>query len=158
MRTASSSHAWYEPMYNSPLFPTIQIFGIFSGVALLYFMGIEAVLGAGTAFIAGGLIYHSYGKKHTPNEITPWETFRLMLRNPDEAEEKRINAAFHAADIERNNHLNLNQFASAIEALQLNHDGHDAIREYFHFADGDGDGIIDIDEFCDFIGIISEAE
>jgi APA family basic amino acid/polyamine antiporter len=151
MRKANSSHAWYQPLYRSPLFPVMQYFGILSGVTLLYFMGIEAVYGASTAIIVGGAIYYNYGKKHINPKITPWETFRLMLKNPDEAETRRISAAFHAADSERNNHLNLHEFIAAIEALELECEGHDALRAYFHAADINGNGVIDIDEFLEHV-------
>ena len=70
-----------------------------------------------------------------------------MFRNPGEAESRRILTAFHAADIEGNNHLNLHEFIAAMEALKCCDEGHDALREYFHGADEDGDGVIDIDEF-----------
>jgi len=156
MRKASTSHAWYEPLYNSPLFPIMQFFGILSGIALLYFMGIEAIFGAGTAFIVGGLIYYNYGKKHIRQEITPWKTFKLMLTNPDEVEMRRIHAAFHAADSERNNHLNLHEFIAAIEALEINNGGHDALREYFHAADSNNDGVVDIDEFLKHVDEVTE--
>lgn len=147
MRRSNTSHAWYEPSYNSPLHPFLQIFGIISGSALLYFMGLEAVYGAATAFVVGGLIYHGYGKHHINPKITPWDTFRLTFTNPSEVEHRRRWAAFHAADTERNNHLNLHEFISAMESLGFTGDGHDALREYFHAADENEDGILEIDEF-----------
>lgn len=147
LRRTVPSHAWYEPEYDAPLRPLTQIFGIISGLALLYFMGEEAFIGAGTAIVIGGVIYTGYGKKHHQQKITPWDTFKLMFRNPGEAESRRILTAFHAADIEGNNHLNLHEFIAAMEALKCCDEGHDALREYFHGADEDGDGVIDIDEF-----------
>ena len=96
----------------------------------------------------GLIIYQSYGKKHSQNQIiTPWETFRLTFTNPDEVEHRRRWAAFHAADIDRNNHLNLNEFISAMQSLGFPGEGEDALREYFHAADENQDGILEIDEF-----------
>ena len=151
LRKATPSHAWYVPTYNAPFRPYCQIFGIISGMVLLWFMGSEAYIGAMIAIIGGVIIYTSYGKKHNHPEITPWETFRLMFTNPDEVEKRRIYAAFHAADSERNNHLNLHEFIAAMEALEIDSEGHNALREYFHVADSNNDGVIDIDEFLKHI-------
>ena len=86
-------------------------------------------------------------KVHVENEITPWDTFRLKFTNPDEVEHRRRWAAFHAADTERNNHLNLHEFISAMQSLGFSGGGNDALREYFHSADENEDGILEIDEF-----------
>jgi amino acid transporter len=150
MRKATASHAWYAPSYNSPFYPFLQLFGIISGVALLYFMGIEAVLGAVTAFIVGGAIYQGYGKNHINPKITPWATFRLMLTNPSEVEHRRRYAAFHAADVEGTNHLNLHEFIAAMSALGYRGED-DSLRSYFHVVDDNGDGVIDVDEFLSHV-------
>jgi len=146
LRTSAKSH-WYEPEWKSPLFPILQIFGILGGLVLIYAMGMKAVFGGLAAVIIGVIIYQSYGKRYTHGSITPWSTFRLQLTNPDEVEHRRRWAAFHAADTERNNHLNLQEFISAMESLGFSGDGHDALREYFHAADVNEDGILEIDEF-----------
>ena len=147
LRTSAKSH-WYEPEWKSPLFPLIQILGILGGSILIYAMGSKAVIGGAAAIIIGLIIYQSYGKKHSENQIiTPWETFRLTFTNPDEVEHRRRWAAFHAADIDRNNHLNLNEFISAMQSLGFPGEGEDALREYFHAADENQDGILEIDEF-----------
>ena len=151
IRKAVPSHAWYQPEYDAPLRPLTQFFGIAAGISLLWFMGIEAVIGAATAAIVGFSIFQSYGRKHYNIEITPWETFRSMFTDPDEVEHRRRLAAFHAADLESTNHLNLREFVGAMRAL--GYDKQDfsqrsrPLRDYFHAADEDGDGIIDIDEF-----------
>jgi len=147
LRTSAKSH-WYEPEWKSPLFPLIQILGILGGSILIYAMGSKAVIGGAAAIIIGLIIYQTYGKKHSENRIiTPWETFRLTFTNPDEVEHRRRWAAFHAADIDRNNHLNLNEFISAMQSLGFPGEGEDALREYFHAADENQDGILEIDEF-----------
>lgn len=146
LRTSAKSH-WYEPEWKSPLFPAVQIFGILGGALLIYAMGMKAVIGGLAAIIIGSVIYLSYGKVHVENEITPWDTFRLKFTNPDEVEHRRRWAAFHAADTERNNHLNLHEFISAMQSLGFSGGGNDALREYFHSADENEDGILEIDEF-----------
>ncbi|MDP6562457.1 MAG: amino acid permease [Candidatus Thalassarchaeum sp.] len=151
IRKALPSHAWYQPEYNAPLRPLTQFFGIASGISLLWLMGIEAGIGALTAAIVGFAIYQGYGRKHHNIEITPWETFRIMFTNPDAVEHRRRLVAFHAADLESTNHLNLREFVGAMRALGYGEqefaERTRPLRDYFHAADEDGDGVIDIDEF-----------
>jgi APA family basic amino acid/polyamine antiporter len=146
LRSSSKSH-WYEPKWKSPIYPFFQIFGIVGGLVLIFVMGMKAVIGGFSAIFLGTIIYYSYGKRHINPKITPWNTFRLKLTNPDEVEHRRRWSAFHAADIKRNNHLNLHEFISAMEALGFSGEGHGALREYFHSADENQDGILEIDEF-----------
>ena len=79
----------------------------------------------------------------------------MMLVNPDEVEHRRRWAAFHAADTEGTNHLNLNEFIAAMSALGYFDPDDDQkftiLREYFHKADEDDNGIIDIDEFLSYV-------
>ena len=145
LRTSAKSH-WYEPEWRSPLFPFVQIFGILGGMVLIYAMAVKAIIGALAAIIIGMLIYTFYGQNHTEKPITPWETFRLQFTNPDEAEHRRRWAAFHAADTDRNNHLNLKEFIAAMVSLGFS-DNYDTLREYFHTADENKDGTLEIDEF-----------
>ena len=147
MRKATSSHAWYQPSYSSPFHPFLQLFGILSGFSLLYFMGAEAFYGAATAFIVGGVLYFGYGKNNINRKITPWNTFRLMFVDPEEAENRRRLTAFYAADIDGNGELNRNQYLSAMDALGYSKDKESELRVYFDEADADSNGIIDIDEF-----------
>lgn len=146
LRNSSKSH-WYKPEWKSPLYPFTQIFGILTGSVLIYAMGFKALFGGSAAVIIGIIIYQSYGKRHGQKSITPWETFRLQLTNPDEVEHRRRWAAFHAADINRNNHLNLHEFISAMESLGFSDGNQDTLREYFHAADHNEDGVLEIDEF-----------
>jgi len=154
LRTSAKSH-WYEPEWKSPLFPLVQIFGILGGFVLIYAMGMKAFIGGSAAIIIGATIYYFYGRGNVKQEITPWETFRLMLVNPDEVEHRRRWAAFHAADIEHTNHLNLNEFIAAMSALGYfdleDEQNFSTLREYFHKADEDDNGIIDIDEFLAYV-------
>ena len=148
LRTSSKSHSWYKPKWKSPFFPIIQILGILVSIWLIYLMGSKALIGALGTIILGLIIYHSYGKKNVSSEITPWDTFKLMFTNPNEAEKRRYYAAFHAADSNNNGHLNLQQFISAMKSLQLGQTVNNwVLRRYFHSADINGDGVLDVDEF-----------
>lgn len=147
LRKASPSHAWYLPEYDAPFRPLLQLFGIVSGVTLLWFMGSEALIGAVSAAALGALIYQIYGKRHLSHKISPWETFRLMSSDPYRAESRRRSAAFFSADTWGNNLLTLRQFTSCVEALGMEYEGADTLRDYFHAADENGDGLIHIDQF-----------
>ena len=154
LRTSAKSH-WYDPAWKSPFFPFVQIFGILGGLILIYAMGMKAVIGGLSAIIIGIIIYQFYGSRFAKEEITPWETFRLMMVNPDEVEHRRRWAAFHAADTEGTNHLNLNEFIAAMSALGYfdpdDEQKFSILRDYFHKADEDDNGIIDIDEFLSYV-------
>jgi len=158
LRRSAKSHSWYNPEWKSPLYPFTQIMGIISGIILLILMGSKSFIGAGVAVVLGIAIYKTYGQKHANPEITPWDTFKMMISEPDKVEKMRLHEAFEAADKDNNKSINLKEFTKAIGGLGLKSDEHAAIRMYFHEADANNDGAIDVDEFCDFIGIISEAE
>ena len=168
LRSSSDSHAWYDPEWKTPrgLYPIIQLFGIFGGAVLLYFMGTKSLIGAGVAIILGTIIFSSYGKARVQEVITPWETTKKLLMDPDEVERRRVFASFHAADTEGTGKLNLEEFISAMKALGYIVGGgpnipDDAIvvpsksktrpdrliRDLFHGGDSDEDGLIDIEEF-----------
>ena len=151
LRLSRRSHSWYDPEWKSPLFPFFQVIGIITSAVLLYLMGTKAIYGAVATIILGSIMYYSYGKRHQKPEITPWNTFRLMLINPDQVEHRRRYAAFHAADIEGTNHLNLHEFMAAMTALGYKGDDADALRSYFHSIDSNFDGVIDIDEFLTYV-------
>ena len=159
LRTSSKSHSWYKPKWKSPFFPIIQILGILVSIWLIYLMGTKALIGALATIICGLIIYHSYGKKNVGKEITPWNTFKLMFTNPDEAEKRRLYAAFHAADSNSKGYLNLQEFISAMNSLQLDSTLNDwVLRRYFHSADLNGDGVLDVDEFLITIQEIKHEE
>ena len=168
LRSSSESHAWYHPEWKTPwlLYPLIQLFGIFGGGTLLYFMGTKSLIGAIVAIILGTIIFRSYGKDRVVDEITPWETTKKMLTDPDEVEKRRVHAAFHAADTEGTGNLNLDEFISALKALGYivgggpnipddaivipggrKHRKNRLIRDLFHWGDEDEDGLINIEEF-----------
>ena len=170
LRTSSDSHKWYDPKWKTPwpLYPAVQLFGIFGGGALLYLMGSKSLVGASAAIVLGLIIYNGYGRNRVDAQITPWETVRLMLTNADEAERIRLFAAFYDADKERDGQLNLDQFVSAFKALGYiegggpnipddaivlsktrNRRGDQLIGDVFGKGDTDKDGLISIEEFLE---------
>ena len=54
---------WYNPKYKSPLYPYVQLFGVFSGLFLLFFLGVPALLSVVGVFVLGLLIFLMYGRK-----------------------------------------------------------------------------------------------
>lgn len=58
-----TSVQWYNPSYKSPLYPYMQIFGIITGVVLLFYLGLMPVLTLLGIFILGSIIYFNYGVK-----------------------------------------------------------------------------------------------
>lgn len=60
---------WYNPPYRSPLYPFVQLFGIFSGIALLIFLGVGPMLAVLGIFIFGFVIYLFFGKNATRTGI-----------------------------------------------------------------------------------------
>lgn len=161
---------WYRPKYESPLFPYMQIWGIVGGVYLLYTMGSNAVIGACATAIVGIFIYFGYGRYHVVDQRTPFhrfksrlmtpnsahhadaarsvEGFKELMRHPSRDEHNRRAAAFHAADMGGKNHLTLLEFQRAMFALGYDYD-EDDLREIFHAADENEDGVLDIDQFLD---------
>ncbi|MFD2587427.1 amino acid permease [Croceitalea marina] len=64
-----TSAQWYKPPYRSPFYPFVQLFGIFSGIALLVFLGIGPMLAILGIFILGFIIYFFFGKNATRTGI-----------------------------------------------------------------------------------------
>lgn len=54
---------WYRPRYKSPLYPLLQIFGIFSGAVLLGSMGQLALMAILSIAIPGVILYLFYSRK-----------------------------------------------------------------------------------------------
>jgi amino acid transporter/nucleotide-binding universal stress UspA family protein len=56
---------WYKPKYKSIMYPFLQIFGIVSGIALLFAMGKLALIAIISIGIPGILLYAFYSSKRT---------------------------------------------------------------------------------------------
>lgn len=145
-RRANKVHGNYLPTFNSPLYPLMQFWGILAGLYLLYIMGSKGILGAGIAIIVGTFTYFAYGKKHSIDRVTPFQTFRTLFANPTPTEHELRVKVFHAADMGEKNHLNYQEFRHAMKTLNFEFTN-DELRRIFHLADDDDDGVIDIDDF-----------
>ncbi len=64
-----TSAQWYRPPYRSPLYPFVQLFGIFSGIALLVFLGMGPFITILSILAIGTLIYFRFGKNATRTGI-----------------------------------------------------------------------------------------
>jgi amino acid transporter len=69
LRKNSAKNDWYQPTFKSPLYPFVQIFGIISGILLVYLMGSKALIGAFAALILGFATYKIYGEKNYQKQI-----------------------------------------------------------------------------------------
>ena len=54
---------WYNPKYLSPLYPFVQLFGIFSGFFLLFYLGWMPIIAILLISVLGVVIYLLIGKK-----------------------------------------------------------------------------------------------
>lgn len=54
---------WYEPKYFSPLYPLMQIFGILSGLILLFYLGWKPIIAILIISAIGIFIYYFFGKE-----------------------------------------------------------------------------------------------
>ncbi|MEC8979308.1 MAG: amino acid permease [Candidatus Thermoplasmatota archaeon] len=157
IRRVEKEHTWYQPKYRLRSSRIIQYIGIISTLILVILMGLQALLGAGAAIVLGLILYTSYGKKHITITERPWNTFVSRI-NDNESELMRAVTAFHASDIENNNHLNLKEFTAAIRSLEWLPDEPDIIRDFFHLLDENNDGVLDIDEFLMVIRTMSAED
>ncbi len=57
-----TSAQWYQPTYKSPLYPLVQIFGLVSGVVLLVYLGMLALVSILLIVALGYVIYRFFGK------------------------------------------------------------------------------------------------
>ena len=83
LRQTSDRHDW-DPSYKGVLYPFMQLWGIFAGLFLIYFIGDKAFIGASAAIGAGLLTYFLYGKKQAKVSETPFQTFRKSLTSRNE--------------------------------------------------------------------------
>ena len=152
MRHAGPQHSW-NPPYKSPLYPLPQIYGAGTGIILLWLIGENALIGAAGAMGLGVVVWLAYGRRHVLEEarVTPFAAFRARFRNPTPEASERFYIAFRSADVGRKNHLTLSEFRSALtQGLGLELTPME-VRTYFHKADENGDGFVDIDEFLNIM-------
>ena len=159
LRRASPAHSWYQPKWKSPMYPFIQIFGIISGIFLLYVMGLMAVLGGLGCCILGIITYYSYGKSRAHPMLTPWRTVRTEFTNADQSEREKRWLVFHTmAGWANPQHLTESEFAHAMSIIAPQFSRFH-VRNLFHEIDVNGNGVIDVDEFLEGIdSALIEAE
>ena len=159
LRRASPAHSWYQPEWRSPMYPFIQIFGIVSGIFLLYVMGLMAVLGGLACCLLGLITYYSYGKSRAHPMLTPWRTVRTEFTNATQAEREKRWLVFHTmAGWANPQHLTENEFAHAMSIIAPQFSRFH-VRNLFHEIDTSGNGVIDVDEFLNGIdSALNEAE
>ena len=158
LRRASPSHSWYQPQWKSPLYPYIQIFGIISGIFLLYVMGMMAVLGGLGCCLMGLLTYYSYGKSRAHPMLTPWRTVRTEFTNADQAEREKRWLVFHTmAGWASPEHLTEGEFAHAMGIIAP-HLSRFHVRNLFHEIDTNANGVINVDEFLAGIDSIDREQ
>ena len=131
-------------------------------------MGTKSLVGASVAIVLGLIIYKGYGESRVEVQITPWKTAKLMITDSDEAERRRLFAAFYEADADGDGQLDLDQFVSAFKSLGYiegggpnipddaivlsktrNRRGDQLIGDVFGKGDTDKDGLISIEEFLE---------
>ncbi|MBS72272.1 MAG: amino acid transporter [Thermoplasmata archaeon] len=160
LRRASKLHSWYQPKWKSPLYPMIQIFGIISGIFLIYIMGMKAIIGALSCCVLGLITYYSYGKSRAHPKLTPWRTVRTELMNADKHEREKRWLVFHTVAAKRSHpdYLNESEFVHAMGIIAPKYDSFHA-RNLFHEIDVDKNGIILVDEFlASFDGEIIDSQ
>ena len=60
-----TSAQWYKPSYKSPLYPFLQLFGIFSGIVLLFLLGLVPFISILVISAIGFVVYLIIGKRAT---------------------------------------------------------------------------------------------
>jgi amino acid transporter len=72
---------WYRPKYKSPLYPFVQIFGILSGLFLLAFLGLQALLSVLAVFVIGFFVFLAYGRKtNRSGLLSNYGVFSFLFR------------------------------------------------------------------------------
>ena len=72
---------WYSPKYKSPLYPFVQIFGILSGLFLLAFLGLQALLSVLAVFVIGFFVFLAYGRKtNRSGLLSNYGVFSFLFR------------------------------------------------------------------------------
>lgn len=77
-----SNPAWYRPVFRSPLYPWVQVFGIGAAVALLTQLGTVSMVGA-LAIVVGGVVwYRWFGRSRASHESAALDALRLRSIDP----------------------------------------------------------------------------
>ncbi len=87
---------WYKPTYKSPFYPYMQLFGIISGIILLFFLGIIPIVSIFFIVAVGYIIYLIYGRNSSRTGVLKRyghvpASHLLFNRNQDKRELKQLN-------------------------------------------------------------------
>lgn len=143
-----SELAWYEPEFRSPLYPWVQLFGIFGGLSLIFLMGWLPLVGAVGIVVVGYLWFRfyargrivregaapdklrrtakAYGLEQTRQELARPAGWRVLLAAQEEAHHAdetleamvRLSAALTADDPDGSD-LNVVLFEEVPDQLEL---------------------------------------
>lgn len=97
-----TSVQWYEPSYRSPLYPVTQVFGIISGLVLLFLLGSLALIGMVLLAAGGFAVYHFYGASRVQRsgvlKVYGHRPASFLLYNRKHRAKHRMISAKHLAD------------------------------------------------------------
>ena len=77
-----SGAPWYQPEFNSPLYPWVQVFGIVAALALLTQLGAVPILGALLIVVGGVAWYRWFGRSRASRESAALDALRLRSIGP----------------------------------------------------------------------------
>ncbi len=85
---------WYAPTYKSPMYPFVQLFGIFSGAVLLVLLGLVPFLSVLGIIVLGIVIYYAYGTRSARTGVLKLYGHRpaLQLLYKENLGKKKFNA------------------------------------------------------------------
>jgi len=84
---------WYAPTYTAPSYPALQIFGVVTGAALLWFMGPVGLVALVGMSVPGALLYLGYGRARVERRGVLGQ---VGPRRELEAETRRISSEMQA--------------------------------------------------------------
>ncbi len=89
----------YDPEFESPGYPWVQVFGLVAGFALLTQMGVLPLLGAGAIILGGIGWYHLYGRERTEREGAAFDAIRQGIGTQMMAHTEHITAESHGKPV-----------------------------------------------------------
>ena len=89
---------WYNPSFRSPLYPYVQLFGIFSGIVLLAYLGILPIVSVFGVFVLGFIIFMIYGSKTDRSGVISNYGLLSFLFKGDSTTEAEANSTNEASE------------------------------------------------------------
>lgn len=91
---------WYQPSYQSPLYPYLQLFGILSGLILLFFLGLTPLIAVFAIIVLGLIAFIFYGQSRAQRK----GVLRLYGHRP------ALNLLYRKSDLARD-HLDVEAYS-----------------------------------------------